>query len=169
MSLGGKNIDVSALDNMAVEDTVALPIDHLAEFQDEIEEAETLWKKRKEALQTALDKRFGETAAKLRLDDGKDAGTVHIPADQWQVDCELTKRVEWDQDKMVAIRDRIARGGGDPFAYMRAKYDMTETAYNALQPEVRAVFIDARTVKPAKPKYTITDPNAVKPKRSRRA
>jgi hypothetical protein len=169
MALGGKNIDVSALDTLSPEDASALEIDHLCEFQDTIEEAEALWKARKNALQTALDKRFSEDAAKLRLADKKDTGTVHIKAGELQVDCELQKRVEWDQDKMVAIRDRIARGGGDPFAYIRRKYDMTETAYNALQPEVKAVFVDARTVNTAKPKYTITDPKAAKAKRSRRA
>lgn len=167
MALGGKNIDVTALDELSPEDAAALDIGLLADFQEDIETAEALWKKRKEALQFALDKRYGEEAAKLRLNESKDTGTVHIKTGELQVDCELQKKVEWDQEQMIAIRDRIANGGGDPFAYMRAKYDMTETAFNALQPAVKAVFMPARTVKPSKPKYTISDPAATKPKRRR--
>lgn len=167
MSLGGKNIDVSALDNMAVEDAAALPIDHLCEFQDEIDEAEALWKKRKEALQTALDKRISEKAAAARLAAAKDTGTVHIPDGDLSVACTLSKRVKWDQEKMLAIRSRIANGGGDPDAYMKSVYTVPEAIYSEMQSAVRTVFADARTVETDKPKYVISDPKAPK-KKSRR-
>lgn len=167
MALGGKNIDASAIDTLSPEDIAALDIDTLADFQDEIDEAETLWDTRKKALQFALDQRFGETAKAKRLEEGKDTGTVHLPEGALSVACELRKKVEWDQEKLMAIRQRITTGGGDPDIYMRTEYKISEAAYGEMLPAVRDVFSEARTVKPEKPKYIISDPKAPK-KRSRR-
>lgn len=168
MALGGKNIDVTALDTLKPEEAAALDIDTLCEFQDEIDDAETLWDTRKNALQFALDQRFGESATAKRLDAGKDTGTVHLPEGELSVACELRKKVEWDQEKLAAIRQRITKGGGDPDIYMRTEYKISEAAYSEFVRQVQDVFSEARTVKPEKPKYIISDPKAPKAKKSRR-
>lgn len=167
MALGGKNIDVSALDTMSPEDIAALDIETLADFQDEIDEAETVWDTRKKSLQFSLDQRFGEAATAKRLDAGKDTGTVHLPDGELSVACELRKKVEWDQEKLTVIRQRIAKGGGDPDIYMRTEYRIAETVYADFVRPVQDVFSEARTVKPERPKYIISDPKAPK-KKSRR-
>lgn len=167
MALGGKNIDVSALDTLSPEGIAELDIETLADFQDEIDDAETLWGARKKALQFALDQRFGESATAKRLEDGKDTGTVHIPEGELSVACELRKKVEWDQEKLAAIRQRIIKGGGDPDIYMRTEYKIAEAVYADFVRQVQDVFNEARTVKPEKPKYIISDPKAPK-KKSRR-
>jgi hypothetical protein len=168
MALGGKNIDVSALDTMSTEDIAALDIAHLCEFQDEIDEAETLWETRKEALRFAIEKRIGEKAAAARLAADKDTGTVHVPDGELSIACALTKRVKWDQDKMAAIRVRIINGGGDPDAYIKTALTVPEAIYAEMQPAVQAVFRDARTVTTDKEKFVISDPKAPKAKKSRR-
>lgn len=168
MALGGKNIDVSALDTLKPEEIAALDITHLCEFQDEIDEAISLWETRKEALRFGIEKRVAEKAAAARLADGKDTGTVHIADGELSVACALTKRVKWDQDKMAAIRARIIAGNGDPDAYMKTALTVPEAIYAEMQPAVREVFRDARTVTTDKEKFVISDPKAPKAKKSRR-
>lgn len=168
MALGGKNINVSALDTLKQEEIAAIDIAHLCEFQDEIDEAISLWETRKENLRFGIEKRIAEKAAVARLADGKDTGTVHIEDGEFSVSCTLTKRVKWDQDKMAEIRARIIAGKGDPDAYMKTALMVPEAIYAEMQPPVQAVFRAARTVTTDKEKFVISDPKAPKAKKSRR-
>lgn len=162
----GRNISAAVLDTMPVEEIVEelQPQDYRS-FQIEIEEAEALWKKRKETLQIALDNRYGEPAATSRLAQHKDTGTVHLPDGDYSVACELKKKVEWDTDKLTQIRKRIIEANEDPSVYMKLTLTVPEAVFANFSPKVQEAFTDARTVKPEKPKYVVTHKDDKKAKR----
>jgi hypothetical protein len=104
-------------------------------------------------LNAGLDVRFGERARQLRA--GKDSGRVRIGDGPFVVVADLPKRVEWDQDTLAAIVARIREAGEDPADYVRTTYEVSERAYGAWPSAVRRQFEPARTMKLARPRYTI--------------
>jgi hypothetical protein len=167
MALGGRNISAAMLDEMDLETAAAMSAGDLMLIQGEIAAAVALWKARSDALQASLDIKYKAQAGAARLAKGQDTGTVHLDDSGLEVDCELRKKVEWDQSKLEALWNRIASAGDDPAVYMQRELKIGEAVYNAWPDAVVAEFRPARTVKPEKPKYTITVPDD-KPKRGRR-
>lgn len=165
MALGGRNISAAMLDEMDIDAVSQMPIGDLSEIAKEIEIAAALWKARNDALQAALDTRYGERATALRLAEGKDTGTVHIDDSGLDITCELRKKVEWDQSKLETLSNRIAAAGDDPAVYMQIERKIKEATFSGWPEKVQAAFSPARTVKPERPKYVFSDPvDKTKPK-----
>lgn len=120
---------------MAVGAIAALPADVLALLQDDAEAA---------------------LAAALRRDQGKDTGTVRFADGPVTVVADLAKKVEWDQDTLTAVVDRIRVAGDDPSEYVETTLRVSERAYAAWPGHIRAAFEPARTVKTAKPAFRLT-------------
>jgi hypothetical protein len=72
--------------------------------------------------------------------------------------CELQKKVEWDQPQLEALWDKIAAAGDNPAVYMQRELKIKEAAYTGWPDNIKSTFSPARTVKPQKPKFTISDP-----------
>ncbi|MDD2899010.1 MAG: hypothetical protein PHI31_09885 [Desulfuromonadaceae bacterium] len=89
--------------------------------------------------------------ADLRKLQGKEFGTVNLSLGGYKVTETVPKKVEWDQEKMNQMFDRIAAAGDDPRAYMKLKLEVSEKSYEAFPAPVQAMFADCRTVKPGKP------------------
>lgn len=158
MALGGSNVTASMIDESSLDDIAGLKVVDQRALQIEIEKAEALWKARREALQAALDIKYGARATELRHGKGQDTGTVNIADDTLSVACELRKKVEWDQPQCEALWQRIAAAKDDPRVYMKLEYKISETAFNGWPANIKTAFEPARTVKPEKPKYIISDP-----------
>lgn len=167
MALGGRNVSAVMLDELTGEQVAALSLADLRALQIEVDIATAIWKARLENLQAGLDKKYGEAAAALRLADGKDTGTVHIPEGGLDIACELQKKVEWDQSQLEGLWTKIAAAGDDPAVYMQRELKIKEATFTGWPEGVKAAFSPARTVKPQKPKYIISDP-AEKKTRGRR-
>jgi hypothetical protein len=168
MALGGRNISAGMLDELDLDAAAAMPAVDLMLIQGEIAAASALWKARNDALQAALDIKYRAQAGAARLAKGVDTGTVHLDDGELEIDCELRKKVEWDQPKLEALWSRIAAAADDPAVYMQRELKIGEAVYNSWPEKVSEAFKPARTVKPEKPKYTITIKSEEKSKRGRR-
>jgi hypothetical protein len=91
-----------------------------------------------------------EQLAGLRKLQAKEFGAVNLVTEGFKVTETVPKKVEWDQQKMNDLFDRIAAGGDDPRAYMKMKLEVGEKEYSAFVPAVQVMFADCRTVKPGK-------------------
>lgn len=87
----------------------------------------------------------------LRKLQAKEFGAVNLVVDGIKVTETVPKKVEWDQDKMTNLFEAIRTAGDDPLNYMKVKLEVPEKAYDGFVPEVKAMFLDCRTVKPGKP------------------
>lgn len=89
---------------------------------------------------------------------GKDygCGTANIKTDKFKISVVISKNVKWSQEHLRVLTQRIADSGQDPAEYIKAKYEVSETKYNAWPEYLRKDFEPARTVEQSKPKITIT-------------
>jgi hypothetical protein len=88
--------------------------------------------------------------ADLRKLQAKEFGAINLTFDGYKVTETVPKKVEWDQQKLNDLFDRIAGAGDDPRAYMKVELKIGEKEYKEFVPEVKALFAEARTVKPGK-------------------
>lgn len=94
--------------------------------------------------------------AEARRLAAKDTGTVDVLVGGVMVKHCVDKRVVWDQEKLAALRAKIAAAGDEPDNYMisSTEYRVNEKAFKSFPDPVRAIFAEAREVKAGPPKIT---------------
>ena len=139
---------IDELLNLSSGEIAQLPIELLAVLQREIAEAARQMRAVTARFNAALDVRYGARAAEARRACGKDTGTVRIADGNFTVVADLPKRVDWDQDQLAAMVERIRAAGDDPSQYVDVTYKVPERKYAAWPEAIRQGFEPARTVRP---------------------
>lgn len=88
-----------------------------------------------------------EEELKEKLDPDYKTGSTTFKTRSHKFTLTRPKRVDWDQDKLFAIWEKIEECGDDPFEYMTRKLSVSESKYKHLPESTKAVFKQARTVK----------------------
>ena len=132
-----------------------LPVDLLAILQREVDERLKQAKAAKARLDGALTIRYATRAEEARRAAGKDTGTVRLDDGDFTVVADLPKRVDWDQEQLAAMVERIRAAGDDPGQYVDVTYKVPERKYAAWPEAIRKGFAPARTVRPATLKIAI--------------
>jgi len=140
---------------MPVGEIAKLPAEHLALLQEEAEEALNAAKRIRDWLDGAIALRYGEAAARLRAAQGKDAGTVRFDDGPVTVVADLPKRVEWDQERLAALAERIRASGEKVTDYVSFEIKVSERAFTAWPEAIRQAFAPARTVRTGKPTFRL--------------
>ena len=96
---------------------------------------------------TALEVRFATRAAEARSASGKDTGTVRFDEGDFTIVANLPKRVDWDQDRLAAMVERIRAAGDDPGEYVEISFKVPERNYVAWPEAIRQGFEPPRTVR----------------------
>jgi hypothetical protein len=146
-------ISLQDLLQMPMSDVVALPADQLALLQEDVDENLRRAKLAKDGLDGALALKYGERAAALRREAGKDTGTVRLADGDVTVIADLPKKIEWDQVQLSALVERIRAGGEDPAEYVSTRLEVAERAFTAWPESIRQLFASARTVRTGKPSF----------------
>lgn len=139
-----------------------LPVELLAVLQREIDEQLKAVKTAKTRFDSALTVRYAARAAAERQALTKDTGTVRFDDGDFTVVADLPKRVEWDQDRLAAMVERIRTAGENPADYVDIAYKVPERNYTAWPDPIRQGFEPARTVKAGALKVTIEPSEASK-------
>ena len=142
-------LDLSAqvIRDLPLENVQAL-LHFIAEAKSELATLTTL-------VQAGLEMRFAGAAKDQLLAQGKDTGTTHLQAGDFDISVEIGKEVKWDQKQLPAIWDRIAATGDDPRQYIDVKYSVSEAKFKAWPDTLKKPFEAARTVTPGKPKFAL--------------
>ena len=146
---------IDELLNLPTGEIAQLPVEMLAVLQREIAEATRQMRAVTARFNAALDVRYGSRAAEARRACGKDTGTVRIADGDFTVVADLPKRVDWDQEQLAAMVERIRAAGDDPAQYVDVTYRVSERKYAAWPEAIRAGFEPARTVRPGALKIEI--------------
>lgn len=104
-----------------------------------------------QAVNVDINHAISKKLVNLRSMTGKEFGVVHLQFEGYKVTETVPKKVEWDQEKLGNLFFKIMENGDHPSNYMRMKLDVTEKQYDGFIPEIKAIFAEARTVKPGKP------------------
>ena len=143
------------LPRLAPQEIAALPTELLAILQREVDGHLAGAKAAKARLDDALTLRYAERAAEQRRIAGKDAGAVRFDDGDFVVVADLPKRVDWDQDRLAAMVERIRAAGEDPAQYVDIAFKVPERKYAAWPEAIRRGFEPARTVRPGALKVEI--------------
>jgi hypothetical protein len=102
----------------------------------------------KKAIVASLEGRYAGqiTAAYQALE--KDFGAVRVSDGAYEVVVDRPKRVEWDQAKLLEIRDRIQFSGDNPSEFIKTELSVDERKFTAWPANIRSTFEPARTLKP---------------------
>ena len=128
-------------------DLAQLPVELLAILQHETDANLKRAKAAKVRLDAALTVRYASRAAEERQAQTKDTGTVRFDDGDFTVVADLPKRVDWDQDRLGEIVERIRGSGDDPTQYVDIAIKVPERNYSAWPENIRAEFEPARTVR----------------------
>ncbi|MCX7381909.1 MAG: phage tail protein [Alphaproteobacteria bacterium] len=147
---------LDAARQLPVNELVTLPADHLALLQEEAREAVDAAKRQQDWIEGIIAVRYGQRSIALRAEQRKDTGTVRFADGDVTVVADLSKRVEWDQDKLAAVVERIRAAGNDPTEYVEITYKVPERAYAAWPAHIRDAFTGARTVRTGKATFKLS-------------
>ena len=139
--------DTNDMLNMPAGELAQMPVEQLAELQGELAHASKQLKAATARFNAALEVRYGTLAADERRARGKDTGTVRLQDGDFTIVADLPKRVEWDQDRLADMIDRIRAAGDDPAQYVDIAFKVPERKYAACPDAIRRGFEPARTVK----------------------
>jgi len=139
--------DINEVINLPVGEIALLPVDLLAALQGEIDEAAKQMKAITTRFNAALEVRFAARAAEDRSASGKATGTVRFEEGDFTIVADLPKRVDWDQNRLAAMVERIRAAGDDPAEYVEISFKVPERNYVAWPDAIRQCFEPARTVR----------------------
>lgn len=106
-------------------------------------------------LHAALVARYEEQARADLQVAAKESGTVNLHDGDMKVKVEVKKSVEWDQEQLAVIAERIAAAGDDPAEWIDTKLSVSESKFKAWSRAMQDTFAPARTVKAAKSSITL--------------
>lgn len=138
---------VDDLLNLPLHEIALLSPDLLAAMQREISAASKQMKTVSARFNAALDVRYAARAAEERRVSGKDTGTVRFEDGDCTIMADLPKRVDWDQERLTAMVERIRAAGDDPAEYVEISFKVAERNYIAWPDAIRQGFEPARTVR----------------------
>ena len=147
---------VDDLPGLGLQDIARLPVELLAVLQRDVDERITRDKAAKARLDGALAVRYASRAAEERQGAGKDTGTIRFDDGGFTVVADLPKRVDWDQDSLATMVERIRAEGDDPAEYVDIAIKVPEGKYAAWPHHIRAAFEPARTVRTGKPSFRLS-------------
>ena len=146
---------VDDLPGLGLQDIAQLPVELLAILQRDVDERMARTKAAKARLDGALTVRYATRAAEIRQAAGKDTGTIRLIDGDFTVVADLPKRVDWDQDRLASMVERIRAAGDDPAQYVDISFKVPKRKYAAWPDAIRAGFEPARTVLPGTLKIEI--------------
>ena len=141
---------------MPIADIIQLPAEHLALLQEDASANLEAAKRLKDWIDGAITHRYAERAINARRTEHKDTGTIRFLDDTVTVVADLPKKIDWDQDLIAEVIERIRAGGDDPAEYVEISFKVPERKYTAWPESIRATFAPARTVKTGKQTFRLT-------------
>jgi len=100
------------------------------------------------ALQEEVEARLKDEIRSAYAEKKADTGTVNLNQGDLVVEVTKPKKVEWDQDALIAIADKIRDAGDNPSEYIDVTMSVSEKRYVAWPAAIQKQFEGARTVTP---------------------
>lgn len=141
--------------SLSTAEIAALPVELKAILQREIDERQKQIKSIKIRFDAAMVHCYATRASEMRQAAGKDTGTIRFDDGDFTIIADLPKRVDWDQDHLASMVERIRVAGDDPGEYVDVVIKVPERKYAAWPQAIRDGFEPARTVRPGTLKIEI--------------
>lgn len=96
-----------------------------------------------------------EISVNLDADYGTGSATIDTEVGKFTIN--YPKKIDWDQDQLDHLWERITAAGENPEEYMDKKLSVSETKYKAFPSHIRDNFTPARTVSAGNPTFTFKE------------
>ncbi len=149
------HITIDALVRLPMVEIVALPAAELARLQKEADDALRKAKLTVAWLDGALIQKYAERAKTARADAEKDFGVARFADGDFTVVADLPKKVDWDQQELSTLVERIKAEGEDPRDYVEVSLKVSERKYGVWPKHIRALFEPSRTVHAGKETFEL--------------
>jgi hypothetical protein len=149
------HMTLDALVRLPMTDVVRLPASELARLQREADEALRAAKLTVAWLDGALIQKFSDRAKATRAEANKDFGAARFVDGDVTVVANLPKKIDWNQDKLAELVERIKAGGEDPRDYVEVSFKVSERKYASWPKPIRSLFEPSRTVRAGKESYQL--------------
>lgn len=130
-----------------------LPIEVLADLQEQMTQQQNLLDRAGERMADLIGRKYGQRLKVAQA--SSDTGTFRIAEGNYEIKMVITKRVEWDQDFLAALRKKITDAGDDAGQYIKTSFGVGEREYQSWSDKIKSAFLPGRTLKPSKPSYEI--------------
>ena len=154
MNLG--KINLTDVPNIPIGTLSKLAPEQLLSLQEQAFQHLQRAKMLKDWLDNSIALKYRDVASNIRRLDSKDTGTVHFTDGDFKVTSVLTKKVEWNQDRLKDVVSAIRKHGDNPDEYVDTSYKISETKYTAWPEHIKNIFKPARVFKLAKESFVIT-------------
>jgi hypothetical protein len=141
--------------SLSTAEIAALPVELKAILQCEIDERQKQIKSIKTRFDAAMVHCYATRASEMRQAVGKDTGSVRFDDGDFTIIADLPKRVDWDQDRLAKMVERISASDEDPTEYVDVVIRVPERKYAAWPQAIRDAFEPAREVRPGTLKIEI--------------
>jgi hypothetical protein len=148
-------ITLSDIPNLPIGKLAMLPPEQLLSLQEQAEKNLKRAKILKDWLDSSISLKYREVSANVRSLDSKDSGTVHFTDGTYKVTSTVTKKIEWDQQKLKDVFFAIKDHGDDPDEYIETSYKVAEGKYTAWPDHIKNIFKAARLLKFGKESFVI--------------
>jgi hypothetical protein len=148
-------VTLEQLGQMTAEEFITLPVDQVAMLLEDVAELKARAKASDEKMSHFLDRRFSEAAARLRAEQQKDTGTVRLPEGEFVIVADLPKKVEWNEDGLLAAEVQLREMGEPVEEYIKIRRTVAESAFVNWPSSLQGIFSAHRTVGVGKPTYKI--------------
>ena len=138
------NTTLEQIQQISTQEIAQFSAGKLITLQQEANDALQIAKRTKDRISDALELRYKDQASVMRIQQGKDSGTVHFEDDGIEVTADLPKKVTWDQKQLMAMAKRIQASGEDPTQYMDVSYKVPERKYTSWPDSIKQAFQAAR-------------------------
>jgi len=149
------HITLEALARLPIAEIVALPAAELARLQKDADEALRKVKLTVAWLDGALIQKYAERAKVARADAEKDFGVARFVDGGVTIVADLPKKVEWDQQELAQLVERIKAEGEDPRDYVEVSFKVSERNYTSWPKHIRSLFEPSRTVRAGKETFQL--------------
>lgn len=133
--------------NIPVGTLSKLPPEELLSLQGQAAQHLQKAKMLKDWLDNSIALKYRDVASNVRKLDSKDTGTIHFTDGNYQITSVLSKKVDWDQEKLKDVVAAIRKHGDNPDEYVESSYRISETKYTAWPEHIKNIFKPARLLK----------------------
>lgn len=129
-----------------------LPLTMLMAWSQQAKAAQEFWKEVADLCSAEAVRQKRAEIDKIMADKPDQAGTSKIDVGELVLEVSVSKKVEWDAEKLKAAAKRLQEGGHNPAELIDIDYSVKEKAYSAWPSNIRDIVRPARTVKTGEPK-----------------
>lgn len=148
-------ISLESAKQMQIGQLADLSVEQLFFLQFQVNEHLSKSKLQKDWIDKAISLKYQEQSCHVRNINDKVTGTIHFNDGEFKITSNISKKIEWNQEKLKEVVCAIKEFGDNPYEYVDISYKVPESKYNSWPEHIKKFFRPARLLKTSKESFKI--------------